>query len=113
MPGWLSTILQGAGIAVITAVIVGLYRRWRAAAHRADLQAGRALTFDASIRADAAPYPRRWRTGWVTAGGGGAPPEPPVSIFRRPIAPPTSAVGDPIRGAFRPRGTLIRYPHCP
>src|SRR5205823_15111305 len=91
MPDWLREILTVAVAAVITAALLGFLRSRGARARRADLRAGKPLKFDAFLRADAAPYPRRWRLGWLMIGIGPPMWKPRFSLLRRPLALPVSA----------------------
>ena len=74
MPGWLHDFLRAAAepviVAALTAAVIGFVRRRRAQRRLVDLQIGKSVTFDASLRANTAPYPRRWGMGWLTVNAG-------------------------------------------
>ena len=112
MPVWLNDLLGPAAGAAITAVIVGLLGWRRARARAAALQLSKPVTFDAFLRANTAPYPRRWRLGWVTVNAGPPAWRPRFSLRRRPVVLPMSAVVDQIRGLAGIRERIIVNPGC-
>jgi len=112
MPDWLREILTVAVAAVITAALLGFLRSRGARARRAALGAGKPLKFDAFLRADAAPYPRRWRLGWLMIGVGPPMWKPRFSLLRRPLALPVSATVEQIRRVAGLRETVFVNPEC-
>jgi len=92
MPGWLLQNLHFVVAAIVTAVLLGVYYRWRAAALRRAVLSGAPVTFNAFLRGPAAPYPRRWREGKVQLGFGAPVWKPHLAILRRPVELPLSAV---------------------
>jgi len=97
MSGLPAGVLQGVVVAVIGGMLVGIYGAWLAARRRKAYLAGRPASVDVFFRANVAPYPRRWRIGWLTVGYG-PPSWKPRFGFTRPRMPlPTSATVDQIR----------------
>src|SRR5919201_2946919 len=94
---WLFEVLQLAVAAVVTAALLAFYSRWRASSLRRSVQAGAAVKFNAWLRGNRAPYPRRWREGQVLAGHGAPAWKPRFSVRRRPVTLPVSAVVERIR----------------
>jgi len=92
MPGWILQNLHFVVAAIVTALVLGVYYRWRAASLRRAVVSGAPVTFNAFLRGPAAPYPRRWREGKVQLGFGAPVWKPHLAIPRRPVALPLSAV---------------------
>ncbi len=70
MPGWLTDFLntvaqhlETGAIGLVVVIAFGFFIEWIRARARLGLQVGKPMTFDASLRANARPYPRRWRMG--------------------------------------------------
>ena len=97
MPQWLSELIPLAIGTVITAVVVGFLRRRGLARREAALRQGRPTSFEAFIRGNVAPYPRRWRYGWVDVGLGPPSWKPRFSLPRERVALPASARIEGIR----------------
>jgi len=111
MPGWLADFLNTAAVGAISAVVLAavsgsLYMR-RARKRLIDLQVGKPATFYASLRANTAPFPRRWRAGWLTVNAGPPSWRPRFSLIRRPIVLPMSATVEEIRAPAGLREGLI------
>jgi hypothetical protein len=112
MPRWLSDILTYGVGALITIAVLGYLRRRGVARREVALREGRPTSFEAFLRGSAAPYPRRWRFGWVSVNLGGPTWKPRFSFARRSIQLPTHATIDSIR---RPTGfmeSLWTNPGC-
>jgi len=77
-----------------------------------DLPVGKPFTFDASLRANTAPYPRRWRAGWVTVNAGPPTWKPRFSLIRRRLVLPTPATVDQIRDVDGLREGMSVSPEC-
>jgi len=73
---------------------------------------GKPFTFDASLRANTAPYPRRWRAGWVTVNAGPPTWKPRFSLIRRRLVLPTSATVEQIRDVDGVREGMSVSPGC-
>jgi hypothetical protein len=97
MPGWLLQNLHVVVAAIVTAAVLAVYYRWRAAALRRVVRGGAPVTFSAWLRGPVAPYPRRWREGHVQLGLGAPVWKPQFGIVRRPVQLPMSAVVEQIR----------------
>ncbi len=101
MAAWISDFKDALipGVIILMATTLALtFRDWRKArARRFDLPLGKRFTFDASLRANTAPYPRRWRAGWLTVNAGPPTWKPRFSLIRRPVALPMSAIVEQIR----------------
>jgi len=97
MPRWLIDLISAVVAAVLTAVIIGFLRRRSLARREAALQEGKQTSFEAFIRGKVAPYPRRWRYGWVNVGLGTPSWKPRFSLRRRPVVLPVSARIESIR----------------
>ena len=98
--------------AVVSAALIAFLRRRRAASARAALQAGRPLSFECFLRADAAPYPRRWRTGWVSVGIGLPTWKPRFSVIRRSVTLPASATVEEVRRVNGIWESIVTNPDC-
>ena len=111
MPGWLHDFLRAAAepviVAALTAAVIGFVRRRRAQRRLVDLQIGKSVTFDASLRANTAPYPRRWRMGWLTVNAGPPTWRPRFSVMRRPVVLPMSAIVEQIRTPSLREGLIV------
>src|SRR5262252_9718173 len=100
MPHWLIDVLTYGGGALITIVVL-TYLRQRGVRRRVNaLREGRPTSFEAFLRGTAAPYPRRWRYGWVDVGYGAPDWRPRFSLRRDRIALPASAS---VAGIRRPK----------
>jgi len=97
MPSWLVGNLHFVVAAVVTAVLLAVYHRWRASSLRRRVRSGADVTFNAWLRGSTAPYPRRWREGQVHLGFGAPSWKPRLGIPRRTVALPISAVIEQIR----------------
>jgi len=97
MPGWLLQNLHIVVAAIVTAVVLAAYYRWRAASLRRTVQSRAPVTFNAWLRGSSTPYPRRWREGRVHLGFGAPSWKPRLAIPRRSVALPMSAVVEQIR----------------
>lgn len=101
MQGWIATFQEGLvpGVIILVAsaaiLTFGDWRRNRA--RLVDLPVGKPFTFDASLRGNTAPYPRRWRAGWVTVNAGPPTWKPRFSVMRRRVVLPMSATVEEIR----------------
>lgn len=112
MPDWLREIVTGGIGVLVTAVILGYWRSRGVARRKAALREGRSTSFEAFIRGSTAPYPRRWRYGWVFVNLEGATWKPRFSLRRRPIPLPAGATVEMLR---RPAGfleNLATNPNC-
>ena len=112
MPGWLLHNLHIVVAAIVTAVVLAVYYRWRAAALRRAVQSGAPVKFNAWLRGPVAPYPRRWREGQVQLGLGAPVWKPRLGIVRRPVELPMSAVVEQIRRVSGVRETFSVSPNC-
>ncbi|HET7466376.1 MAG TPA: hypothetical protein VFL29_06900 [Candidatus Dormibacteraeota bacterium] len=112
MPLWLTDLLQTVAVGIAGMVAVTVWMAWRASQHRRAVEAGRPVTFHASLRADAPSYPKRWRAGWLSVGVGPPTWKPRFSILRRPVVLPPSATVLELR---RPAGwiePILVNPSC-
>jgi hypothetical protein len=113
MPDWLiehlSTAAEGLILAILTGVFVELLQMRGARKRLVALQVGKAVTFDASLRASAAPYPRRWRAGWLTVNAGPPTWKPRFSVMRRPVVLPMSATVQEIRDVGLKEGFSVSH----
>ena len=100
MPGWLRDVASLALGSVVTAIILALLHRRGIVRREAQLRQGRPVSFEAFLRGTAAPYPRRWRYGWVDVGYGAPDWRPRFSLRRDRIALPASAS---VAGIRRPK----------
>jgi hypothetical protein len=106
MPLWLSDVLTyGVGALITTAVLAYLRRRGVARRRRA-LREGSPTSFEAFFRGGAAPYPRRWRYGWVYVNLAGPTWKPRFSLARRLVQLPGHATVVRIR---RPAGLIENF----
>jgi len=112
MPRWPIDIISATVAAVITAVILGFLRRRSLARREAALQEGKQTSFEAFFRGKAAPYPRRWRYGWVNVGLGAPSWKPRFSVRRQPVALPVSARIESIRRVAGFKEMLATNPDC-
>lgn len=119
MPGWLTDFLntlaqhlETGAIGLVVVIAFGFFIEWMRARARLGLQVGKPMTFDASLRANAAPYPRRWRAGWVTVNAGPPTWKPRFSLLRRPVVLPMSAAVERIRNVAGLREGLIVNHGC-
>jgi hypothetical protein len=105
--------LLGYGVAaVISAALIAFLRRRHAAAAKAALRAGRPLSFECFLRADAAPYPRRWRYGWVSIGVGLPTWKPRFSLIRPSVTLPASATVEEVRRVNGIWESIVTNPDC-
>lgn len=112
MPRWLIDLISIAVGAALAAVILGFLRRWGLARREAALREGRPTSFQAFLRANVAPYPRRWRYGWVNVGFGPPSWKPRFSLRRRPVVLPASASIETIRRVAGLKEMLLTNPDC-
>ncbi len=112
MPRWLIDLVSIAIAAALTAVIVGFLRRWGLAHREAALREGKPTSFEAFLRANVAPYPRRWRYGWVNVGLGPPSWKPRFSLRRQPVALSASATIETIRRVAGMKEMLLTNPDC-
>jgi hypothetical protein len=99
--------LETGAIGLLVVIAFGLFIDWRRARARLGLGVGKPMTFDASLRANAAPYPRRWRMGWMTVNAGPPTWRPRFSVMRRPVGLPMSAVVEKIRAPSLREGLIV------
>ena len=112
MPSWLSEAIQWVIAALITAAILGYLRRRGVARRQNALREGRPTSFDAFLRGNAPPYPRRWRYGRVEVGLGSPSWKPRFSILRRPIPLPASATVESMRRVSGLVEGILTNPDC-
>jgi hypothetical protein len=116
MPSWLSDFLSTVAVVAICVVVVAGISRfldWSGYRKRpVDRQVGKPATFDASLRANRAPYPRRWRAGWLTVNSGPPTWKPRFSLLRRPVVLPASAAVEQIRDVAGLREAFSVNPVC-
>jgi hypothetical protein len=112
MPSWLSELISIGVAAALTAVIVGFLRRRALARREAALREGKPTSFEAFLRSNVAPYPRRWRYGWVNVGLGPPLWKPRFSLRRQPVALPASARIEKVRRAAGFKEMLATNPDC-
>ena len=112
MPDWLSSVLPTIVVGVVSAVAVRALIDWRAGRNRRAVAAGRPATFDAWLRADARPYPKRWRYGFLSLGVGPPTWKPRFSILRRPIVLPPSAEVAKVRRTAGWIEPIVTNPGC-
>jgi len=112
MPQWLSDAIQLGIAALITATLLGYLRRRGVARRQSALREGRPTSFEAFLRGNAPPYPRRWRYGWVEVGLGLPTWKPRFSIVRRPIPLPASATVESIRPVSGLVEGILTNPDC-
>src|SRR4029077_20643842 len=115
MPGVIATVqdalVPGVMILVTTAAVLTFLDWRRDRARLLDLPAGKTFTFDASLRGSSSPYPRRWRTGWLTVNAGPPRWRPRFSGMRRPVVLPMSATVHQVRDVRVAEGFIVN-PWC-
>jgi len=116
MPGWLSDHLNDLAVGAISSAVVAaftgfLYVR-RARQRVIDLQLWKPVTFDASLRGNTAPYPRRWRLGWLTVNAGPPTWKPRFSLIRKRVVLPMSATVEEVRAPAGLWEALIVNTEC-
>lgn len=97
MPHWL---IDGAELGVgtvVTAIILGYIHRRGVTRRKSALREGRPTSFEAFLRGSVAPYPRKWRYGWIDVNLGAASWKPRFSFRRKRIPLPASATVASIR----------------
>jgi hypothetical protein len=112
MPQWVSSAIPPAIGVLVTAVVLGYLRRRGVARRQAALREGRPTSFEAWLRGQAPPYPRRWRYGWVEVGLGVPSWKPRFSLMRRPIQLPASATVESIRPVSGLVEGIMTNPGC-
>lgn len=98
--------------AVVTAIILGYLRRRGVARRETALREGRPTSFEAFLRGNAPPYPRRWRYGWVEVNLSLPSWRPRFSIIQRSISLPASATVESIRQVSGVAEGILTNPDC-
>ncbi len=112
MPQWLSDAIPLVTGAIITSIVLGYLRRRGVARRQTALREGRPASFEAFLRGNVPPYPRRWRYGWVEVDLTLPSWRPRFSIIRRSIPLPASATVESIRRVSGLVEEILTNPDC-